>query len=101
MNEIYDELHVRYAIVRRNVNDDTYEYFDGCDMLGRDKDNIIRIRRTKWTPDCKKLSLQSEIKRANDIVNGILKYDSESGYKYCILEVKITTRISNYIEVNI
>lgn len=101
MNGIYYELNIVYAIARKNMDNDTYEYFDGCDMLGRDKYEIICLRRTKWISDLKKCSLNPKIERVNQILKGILKYDSESNYKYYILEVKTTARISKYIEVNI
>lgn len=75
------------------------QFYAGCMKYGRDADGILRVSKTKWTPECKyDMYATHDKKKAEDLLAGILKYDSSKGIKYNIAIVSIDTKVKVNID---
>lgn len=75
------------------------QFYAGCTKYGKDSDGILRVSKTKWTSECNyNMYATHHKKTAEDLLAGILKYDSSKGVKYNIATVCIDTKITVNID---
>ena len=80
---------IRYVPIKF-INGEAY-YYNGANILGRDKDGILRIWNTKWSKYYSSVHSRRTEKECMDIIVGILKYDYLKGEDYGCLQVVTNT----------
>lgn len=73
----------RYYYVTRKDADGNAKYLYNHVIMGSDKENVLRMKKTTWCDNIlDSLTLSEE--RAVRELEGIEKYCKEDGYTYCI-----------------
>lgn len=90
----YIDIDIRYVIIRRHIETDRIEYFNGCMKYGRDSECVPKIHRSVWDTSIHERCLYRNIEYAKSLLYGIVKYDLNPGYAYFICEYKTKSEIN-------
>lgn len=83
--QIIEKSNPIYIIARSNENNDI-TYFYGATLYGRDKEDVLRISKVKWSEKLH-LTYATNLNRVKDYMTGMKKYhEIENGYSYFIVK---------------
>lgn len=91
-----------YIIKRRHKETNRQEYLAGMTSYGRDKENILRIKNTRWVEQpviernfCVSMTPNFEVTKAR--LEGVKKYCENDNYEYSISKIMTEYIISEIV----
>lgn len=85
--QIIEKSNPIYIIARSDKNS-KITYFHGAVLYGRDKEDVLRISKVKWSEKMQP-AYATNLNRVRDYMTGMEKYhEMEDGYSYFIAKIQ-------------
>lgn len=85
--QIIEKSNPIYIIARSDENN-KITYFFGATLYGRDKEDVLRIFKVKWSKELHP-TYATNLNRVKDYMTGMEKYhEIEEGYSYFIVKIQ-------------
>lgn len=98
--QIIEKSNPIYIIARSDENN-KIAYFYGAVLYGRDKEDVLRISKVKWSEKLHP-TYATNLNRVKDYMTGMEKYhEIEEGYSYFIVKIQSCLILEKMEEENV